>query len=114
MARVMAWADVSLNAAGSTCWELMCLGVPMVATSLSRDQKRNARALAAAGVAALQTREALAYAGTRVESLLADPDRRGAMSRRAAELVDGLGAERAADSLQFTIESLQEVVDAAA
>jgi len=68
MAAVMAWADVSVNATGSTCWELMCLGVPMIAASLSPDQARNARALAAHGVAAVQAPEALDRVGATAAS----------------------------------------------
>ncbi len=102
MAAEIGWADVALNAGGSTCWEMCCLGTPMVLTGLSHDQARNLPALASAGVAVEtgpwdeQTPARMAEAAKR---LLADPTRRRAMSRRAIALVDGQGAHRAADSL---------------
>lgn len=97
MADQMTWADVSLNAGGSTCWELLCLGVPMVVLALSSDQRRNPRALEQAGVA--RSAVSLEAAASTIEGLLADPRTREEMSRRGQALVDGAGAARAAASL---------------
>lgn len=94
MAPHMAWADVSVNAGGSTCWELLCLGVPMVVLALSDDQRRNPGALAAHSVAVAAGSFAEAAAGT--ESLLADARRRREMSAAGSKLVDGHGASRVA------------------
>ncbi len=102
MAPLMAWADVSVNAGGSTCWELACLGVPMLVAALSDDQEPNAVALEAAGVAV--ELHALELAGPLVEELLADPDQRREMSTAGMALVDGLGADRAAKSLLSVLE----------
>lgn len=102
MAQLMAWADLSINGGGSTCWELCCLGVPMVILTLAPDQAPNASALERQGCA-LSLGEWRPESGARlavlVEHLLADPERRAAMSRTSRALVDGSGAERAADSL---------------
>ena len=103
MAELMTWADLSINGGGSTCWELCCLGVPMVILTLALDQALNASALARQGCA-LNLGEWRADTGARrlagcVEELLADPERRAAMSRASQALVDGAGAARAADSL---------------
>jgi spore coat polysaccharide biosynthesis predicted glycosyltransferase SpsG len=110
MASKMVWADVSINAGGSTCWELACLGVPMLVAALSNDQAPNVIALEAEGAAV----ELLApeLAAHFVESLLAVPGRRRAMSRRGMALVDGLGAGRAAESLLAALEP-QELARAA-
>lgn len=99
MAREMAWADVSLNAGGSSCWELACLGTPMVVTPLSRDQVPIASALDTAGAALAVPEPALEGAGAVVDALLRAPRRRAALSAAASRLVDGHGAHRAAASL---------------
>lgn len=100
----MAWADVSVSAAGSTVWELACLGVPMVLLVLSDDQALNASQLEAAGAAVAAGRlgdpGSLARVSSAVPALLGDPDGRRAMSRRSQSLVDGLGAARAAASIR--------------
>jgi UDP-2,4-diacetamido-2,4,6-trideoxy-beta-L-altropyranose hydrolase len=107
MAELMAWADLSVNGGGSTCWELCCLGVPMVILALAPDQASNASALERQGCA-LSLGEwradtiARRLAGC-VEKLLADPERRAAMSRASQALVDGSGAERTVDSLRILV-----------
>jgi spore coat polysaccharide biosynthesis protein SpsF len=103
MADLMAWADVSINGGGSTCWELACLGVPMVVFTLSADQAPNAAALERHGCAVRLDGWRGDADGSRlaatVDDLLAAPERRAAMSRAAQALVDGGGAARAAESL---------------
>jgi UDP-2,4-diacetamido-2,4,6-trideoxy-beta-L-altropyranose hydrolase len=93
------WADLSINAGGSTCWELMCLGVPMLVLPLSPDQEPNAAAIEAAGCGRRLGPEEFGRLPLAVESLLLDAERRAEMSRRGMTLVDGRGAERAAESL---------------
>lgn len=95
----MGWTDISVNAGGSTCWELACMRVPMVVMSLSRDQWGNALALERAGAAVRLQDAAPGRLAETAEELLADVARRRALSSRAAELVDGLGAARVARSL---------------
>jgi UDP-2,4-diacetamido-2,4,6-trideoxy-beta-L-altropyranose hydrolase len=110
MATQMAWCDVSVNAGGSTCWELLCLGVPMVVTALSSDQSRNPPALAEAGVAVALASPLEAAAA--VAGLLDDPARRASMSQAGMTLVDGAGAGRAAGSLEQTLHGARVTVDA--
>ncbi len=113
MSKLMTAADLSINAGGSTCWELMCLGVPMLVTGLSSDQHVNQAPLSAAGVAVHVPSAELDRVGPLVEALLADADRRREMSARASELVDGRGAERAAASLAELVAATQETERAA-
>ena len=96
-ARMLA-ANVAVTAAGSTCWELMCLGVPLVVLPLDEGQRRNADGIeeARAGVAVTAPAAAAAAAA----ALLDDPSRRQAMSNAGRALVDGRGAERAAATLR--------------
>jgi UDP-2,4-diacetamido-2,4,6-trideoxy-beta-L-altropyranose hydrolase len=94
----MAWCDVSVNAGGSTCWELLCLGVPMIVLALSSDQRRNPPELERAGVALAV--DSPAAAARALPTLLADPGRRSAMSAAGMELVDGAGAARVSASFE--------------
>ena len=102
MAELMVWADLSINGSGSTCWELCCLGVPMLVLVLAPNQERNAAELEQRGCAlslgAWRPESGARLAGA-VENLLADAGRRAAMSRVGRALVDGAGPARAADSL---------------
>jgi UDP-2,4-diacetamido-2,4,6-trideoxy-beta-L-altropyranose hydrolase len=93
----MTWASVSINAGGSTCWELLCLGVPMVVLTLSDDQRLNPPALEAGGIAVAAG--GFDAAADAVAMLLADPVRMRSMAARGMELVDGLGAHRVAATL---------------
>jgi len=105
MAREIVMSDVSVNGGGATCWELCCLGTPMVTVSLSDDQSDNVSELASRGVArgvgVWQDSSPRAIAQA-VAELLDAPDERAAMSARGMALVDGLGAGRAAKSLLET------------
>lgn len=91
------WADLAISAAGSTCWELAALGVPMVVTVLADNQERLAASLAAQGAAvnlgwhhAWQAEQA-----ARVwRDLLDSPPQRQAMGAAGQRLVDGQGCTR--------------------
>ena len=45
MAEAMLWAELAITAAGSTCWELACLGVPAVTIVTAENQRRIAASL---------------------------------------------------------------------
>lgn len=96
----MAWSDVTITAAGSSCWELFCLGVPAIVLQTSDDQKFMSPWFAKHGVAEVmgiadqfQPQEL----ATRLETLLADPARRAHLSQSASAIIDGRGAERVVD-----------------
>ncbi|MCB9850404.1 MAG: UDP-2,4-diacetamido-2,4,6-trideoxy-beta-L-altropyranose hydrolase [Phycisphaerales bacterium] len=114
MAAQMAWADVAVTAGGSTCWELCCLGVPMVVTELSGDQTYNTAFLGERGIAVNVGRwdgaATPTSAAEAVGALLGDATKRSAMSERGAALVDGRGADRVADSLGVLVHARGEVV----
>lgn len=106
MAEQMVWADLSINAGGSTCWELCCCGVPMLVLATSPDQVLTASALERQGYASsLGEWEVNAPdLASLVEELLGDPQRRAAMSSKAQRLVDGCGTARAAESLTRLVD----------
>jgi len=97
MAELMAWADVAVSAAGSTSWELACVGLPAALIVVAENQARIAAALAREGVSlnlgphtGLDTNRI----ATALRHWLPDQDRRKAMSVGGRRLVDGQGAMR--------------------
>jgi len=98
----LAWADVGVLSGGVVKYEAAAAGLPMLLLAAVEHQRTVAEAFAAAGVAEyaglLATAEVEAVAA-RVLQLLGRPDERLALARRGRVLVDGRGAERAADLL---------------
>lgn len=102
MAEQMAWADISINAGGSTCWELCCLGTPMVIVVRSADQSLVARELERKGCALAihdWAEGGADFLADSVSRLLDRPEERREMSLKSQGFVDGRGAQRAAESL---------------
>jgi RimJ/RimL family protein N-acetyltransferase len=97
MPELMAWADLAVSAAGTTCWEMCFLGLPAVVVDLAANQRPVAQRLDELGVACHigssrdGSTERIARELTR---LLADAETRSRMCRRSRELVDGRGAAR--------------------
>jgi UDP-2,4-diacetamido-2,4,6-trideoxy-beta-L-altropyranose hydrolase len=99
MAPLMAWADVAVTGAGSTCWELACVGLPAVALVIAENQRAIAEELSAARVVFnLGWHQELSpeRIACTVDGLLYSSYRRLRMSQRGRALVDGRGAERVA------------------
>ncbi len=108
VAEHMQWADIAIGAGGSSCWELCCLGVPMVIGILSADQIRIADELhqsgAAVNLGAWELVDKHAFVNT-VAELIDNEAKRNQMAHVGRELVDGLGAERAAKSIAKRLRS---------
>src|SRR5438105_1117892 len=51
MPELMAWADVAISGAGSTCWEMCLLGLPAIVIDLAENQRTVARELDRRGAA---------------------------------------------------------------
>lgn len=100
--RLMAGARLAITAAGSTCWELSFLGVPMVTMVVATNQAEISRGVARAG-AGLDLGWACDLSDdsllNTIESLLADPVRLGRMELCGRRLVDGQGPDRVVDHL---------------
>ena len=95
--------DLVVSAAGTTVWELCCVGVPMALVRVADNQTEGYRAVTAAGAAAgLGTAADLLGpdATATLRHLLTDVDARGALGTRARDVVDGCGAERVLDALR--------------
>jgi UDP-2,4-diacetamido-2,4,6-trideoxy-beta-L-altropyranose hydrolase len=97
MAEWMAWADVAVSGAGSTCWEMAFMGLPALVFVLAENQRAIARQLEKAGVSLNLGPQGDATAepiAAKLGELLAKVEQRETMSRRARALVDGRGGER--------------------
>lgn len=92
-------ADLAVSAAGSTTWEMCCLGLPMVLMPIAENQHDVAAALARRGLAATVRSGDPKRAWREALALLDDPSRRRSMSKKGQGLIDGRGASRAADAI---------------
>jgi len=97
MSELMAWADVAITAAGSTCWELAFMGLPALLMVIADNQTLIADGMEKAGAAmnmgwAADIREKALT--KELKRLLQDQGRRSAMSAQGRLLVDGQGASR--------------------
>jgi len=101
MARLTAEADIAVGACGSSVWERCALGLPGVLVILADNQRPAALALAEMG-AALWTDIAdpgfEAALDRALMRLMTDSGLRKALAARSAELCDGLGAPRVAET----------------
>ncbi len=97
MAAQMKWADLTITAGGSTCWELCFTGLPMIIIPVADNQT--------AVASGLKTRIKAVNAGpsgaitapkiTRLlETLIHDRDKRKEIGRLGQNLIDGKGGDR--------------------
>ena len=97
MRELMAWADLAVSAAGTTCWESAVMGLPAAVLVVAENQRLLAERLSEAGVATYLGRsedltpEQLADA---LSALCHDRGRRRRQSEAGRTLVDGCGVER--------------------
>ncbi|RLP87502.1 spore coat protein [Micromonospora sp. BL4] len=104
-------ADLVVSAAGTSTWELCCLGAPAALVCVVDNQRESYRRVVEHGLVAglgelpelaaggLAGRAARAAAARTLTGLLASPARRAALSARAWSTVDGLGRRRVADAV---------------
>ncbi|MET7750432.1 spore coat protein [Micromonospora sp. NPDC005367] len=104
-------ADLVVSAAGTSTWELCCVGAPAALVCVVDNQRESYHRVVAHGLAAgvgelpELTAEgpagwaARASADRILSDLLTSPDRRATLSARAWSAVDGLGRRRVADAV---------------
>lgn len=92
--------DAAIAAAGTTTWELLCMGIPTVLIVSAENQRRVVQTAVSAG-AALYGGDARTIARDLPAALvdLGDPACRRRLSIAGLELVDGRGAERIVEAL---------------
>jgi len=97
MPPLLAWADMAISAAGSTCWELAYMGLPSIVLVLAENQEMIAYQLHRRNVALSQGKgtelDSLSIANAAI-SLASEGILRREMSSNGRKLVDGLGASR--------------------
>src|SRR5207248_3920655 len=93
MGELIAGADLSIGAGGTTTWERCCLGLPTLAISTASNQVRQVADAAREGlIFAPQIEGDLTEAMYRhLSSLVENQYLRESMSRRGMEVVDGGG-----------------------
>ena len=99
---VLARADLAISAAGTTCWELASLGVPLAIVVLADNQLAGAEALAQRGIAVLLGCHKELNAGgvlPKLRDLLDKPELLRRLSNDARSLIDGRGAGRVAEHM---------------
>lgn len=104
LAELVLAADVVVAAAGSSAWELLCLGAATAVVRVADNQRigydRGVASGAVAGLGALaELRADAAEATGALARLLTDPRERNRLRRTGWHLVDGRGRERVADAL---------------
>jgi len=102
MAELMAWADMAIAGAGTTCWEICLLALPAIVVVVAENQRFIAGHLAQMGAAVNAGRsksidgKSLAHIAA---ELLENVDRRLQLSQAARQLVDGAGRDRVLENM---------------
>jgi len=99
-----AGAEVVVSAAGTTMWELACLGRPMALVTVADNQLPGYEAVVSAGLAVglgpaqelASTPEATTAS---LRHLIENPDLRGQLATAGYAMVDGRGRDRVADAM---------------
>ena len=100
MSELMCQADLAIGAAGSTALERCCMGLPSIQVVLAENQMQSAVALQSLGAAlTAEGAELIEAIRLRLNELIGNPERISLMSRRSAEVVDGLGVTRILDEI---------------
>jgi len=93
MAQLMSESDLCIGAAGGTSWERCCLGLPTIICVLAVNQREISASLESVGAAvAIDAKQLIVQ--TKLATLIVDQNKLHLMSKCAAVLTDGLGADR--------------------
>lgn len=97
MSNLMADVDLAISAAGSTVWELCCMGVPMALHAGELNQQAVVQQAEAAGAAVRLPDVKSDLVKAVLSTMLNGRGRLGVMSRAGQQLVDGEGARRVSE-----------------
>lgn len=95
---LMAAADIAIGAAGTSSWERCCLGLPTIMLCIADNQRMTAQILEKTGAVMATSSDTTAIAKA-LRRLAGASAVRMTMSRAAAAVTDGAGAQRVADIL---------------
>lgn len=99
---LMGWADLAISAAGVTCWELACVGLPNATLATSAGQLPIIEAIARLGaVVPLGLAQSIqpATLADEIGKLLTDQAKRQSLAQHGQALVDGRGADRVVSAM---------------
>lgn len=109
MAILMADSDLAITAAGGTCWEVLCLGLPTALLAVAANQLLSATSLNQLGAAYFLgcfDDSSVSDVEARLSCLLEDDSTRLRMSKIATSLVDGRGVDRVISALRHNLNKL--------
>ena len=96
---LMVDADLAVGAAGATTWERCCLGLPTITVVLADNQRIIGDRLAAVEAIVLVNDFDIGKFSAMVANLVADRQRLKMISLAAAQITDGMGAQKVVSSL---------------
>ncbi len=101
-------ADLVVTTAGTTVWELCCLGAPMALVIVADNQREHCQAALDAGIAVgMGTLPELAAVPTLPHTAtLRSPAELNRLGRRAWETVDGRGAQRVSEAVLALVQQI--------
>lgn len=112
MATLMAWADVAVSGGGSTCGELVFMGLPSLVVILAENQEPITSKLETVGASlnlGWHHKLSPVYISRQLEQLLLSPNLRQNMCQCAQKIVDGEGVARLSMVLKKQILRLRPV-----
>lgn len=106
LASIMKRADIALSAAGSTLYELACVGIPTIAVPIVENQMGNIRGFGSLGLGlgVVELNWTSAAVASALNTLAHDSRVRRSLSKRMTSCVDGAGARRMLDELGFLLQ----------
>ena len=102
MPDLMAWADVSISAGGSTCFELAFMGLPFLILVTAENQRANAEVLDCQGIGmnlGWPQDWSVERLASQLQHLMVNSEMRSLMSQRGQNIVDGNGGRRLSGDL---------------
>lgn len=103
MPTLMAEADLAITASGSTCWELLFMGLPALLIEIADNQipvAAHLQALDAAVRLGWHAELQPAHLAAAIQELLDDADRRQALVANGQRLIDGYGSARVVQQMR--------------
>lgn len=101
MPDLMAWADSAVSAGGSTCWELLFMGVPSIIIPVADNQQAVADDLKRKGIARVLDTGELENLPEIITEFIHSPEIRSGLLQRMAGLVDGKGSIRTVGAIVY-------------
>ncbi|MBT9311370.1 UDP-2,4-diacetamido-2,4,6-trideoxy-beta-L-altropyranose hydrolase [Leptothoe kymatousa] len=103
MPELMAWADLAVTAGGSTCWELIFMGLPSIVIVLAQNQCAIAEQLDSRQTAinlGWDRELSLSNLESKIDELVHNPELRRELGNNTRNLIDGEGVYRTLMHLQ--------------